>query len=170
MATSAELASGNYTSNPSRFLSCVFSSVCGPLLIQIFPHVNDLLCKLPHVFVCFFYFNKDEWMYAVKWFTSLMTKSSHLVSLSLPKFRDRKFRVGVNISAKCLIHDHPFLNRAFFNPKFLDVGHFCGDEVTCFWNRLALNGGIWRIRASYLFHDRFNFYNLKTFSYTALKH
>lgn len=81
-------------------------------------------------------------MYAVKWFTSLMTKSSNLGHLSLPKFRDCKFRVIVNISAKCLIHDHLFLTRAFFNPKFLDVGHFCGDEVTCFSNRLALNRGI----------------------------
>lgn len=71
-------------------------------------------------------------MYAVKWFTSFMTNSSDLGSLSLPKFRDRKFRVSVNISAKRLIRDHPFLTRAFFNPKFLDVGHFCGDEVTCF--------------------------------------
>lgn len=71
-------------------------------------------------------------MYAVKWLTLLMTKSSHLGSLSLPKFQDHKFRVSVNISVKCLIHDHPFLTRAFFKPTFLDVGHFCGDEVTCF--------------------------------------
>lgn len=109
-------------------------------------------------------------MYSVKLFTSLMTKSSNLGSLSLPKFRHCKCRVSGNISVKPLIHDHPFLTHAFFNPKFLDVGHFCRDEVTCFWNRLALNRGIWRTRASCLFHDRFNFYNLKTFLYIAQKH
>lgn len=60
-------------------------------------------------------------MYAVKWFTSFMTNSSDLGSLSLPKFRDRKFRVSVNISAKRLIRDHPFVPSLTLNFWMWDI-------------------------------------------------